>query len=81
MLAARVARWVALRRRTHAERKVGVVLFNFPPNAGAAGTAAFLSVFESLFNLLRALQRDGYSVDVPADVAKVERLLGELSLG
>ncbi len=68
MLASRVAKWVALRRRTHAERKVGVVLFNFPPNAGAAGTAAFLSVFESLFNLLTAMKRDGYTVDVPADV-------------
>ncbi len=68
MLAARVAKWVSLRRRTHAQRKVGVVLFNFPPNAGAAGTAAFLSVFESLFNLLGALKRDGYTVDVPADV-------------
>ncbi len=68
MLAARVCKWVALRRRTHAERKVGVVLFNFPPNAGAAGTAAFLAVFESLFNLLTALKRDGYTVDVPADV-------------
>jgi magnesium chelatase subunit H len=68
MLAARVAKWVTLRRRTHAERKVGIVLFNFPPNAGAAGTAAFLSVFESLFNLLAALQRDGYQVDLPSDV-------------
>ena len=25
-----------------------MVLFNFPPNAGATGTAAYLSVFESL---------------------------------
>ena len=76
MLASRVAKWVALRKRTHAQRKVGVVLFNFPPNAGAAGTAAFLSVFESLFNLLKALARDGYTVDVPADVnALRDRLL------
>jgi len=75
MLAARVAKWVALRRRTHAERKVGVVLFNFPPNAGAAGTAAFLSVFESLFNLLAALKRDGYTVDVPADVNALRNAL------
>ena len=76
MLASRVAKWVALRKRTHAQRKVGVVLFSFPPNAGAAGTAAFLSVFESLFNLLKALARDGYTVDVPADVnALRDRLL------
>jgi magnesium chelatase subunit H len=68
MLASRVARWVALRCRARAERKVGVVLFNFPPNAGAAGTAAFLAVFESLYNVLAALQREGYAVELPDSV-------------
>jgi magnesium chelatase subunit H len=50
MLAARVARLVALRRSQRAERKVAVVVFNFPPNAGNIGTAAYLSVFESMFH-------------------------------
>jgi len=68
MLAARVHKWVALRRRARAERKVGIVLFNFPPNAGAAGSAAFLAVFESLWNLLAALRREGYAVELPDSV-------------
>ncbi len=38
---ARVARMVALRRKARAERKIAVVLFNFPPNAGTVGTAAY----------------------------------------
>ncbi len=67
MLAARVARLVALRRRAVAERKVAIVLFNFPPNAGATGTAAYLSVFPSLFNTLKAMKAEGYTVDLPAD--------------
>ena len=67
-LAARVARLVWLRRRERADRKVAMVLFNFPPNAGATGTAAYLSVFQSLHNTLRALRDAGYAVDVPADV-------------
>lgn len=76
MLAARVARLVALRRSTLAERKVAVVLFNFPPNAGNTGTAAFLAVFESLFNTLAAMQREGYAVELPASVdALRDRLL------
>ena len=65
MLAARVARLVALRRKAPADRKIGVVLFNFPPNAGATGTAAHLAVFESLYNTLRALRDAGYQVDLP----------------
>jgi magnesium chelatase subunit H len=67
-LAARVARWVALRRTPAAERRVAIVLFNFPPNAGNVGTAAHLAVFESLYNTLAMLAEAGYRVDVPADV-------------
>jgi len=67
-LAARVAGLVALRRRAKAERRVAVVLFNFPPNAGATGSAAFLGVYASLLNTLRGLAADGYTVEVPADV-------------
>ncbi len=67
-LARRVAKQVALRRSTVAERRVAIVLFNFPPNAGAAGTAAFLSVWRSLLNTLRAMRAEGYAVDVPDSV-------------
>jgi len=77
MLAARVARLVALRRAPRAARKLAVVLFNFPPNAGATGSAAYLSVFESLFNTLGMLAAAGYAVDLPADVEALRvRLLG-----
>jgi magnesium chelatase subunit H len=69
MLARRVAKLVELRRTKLAERKIAIVLFNFPPNAGATGTAAFLSVFESLFNTLHAMKAQGYRVDVPETVA------------
>jgi magnesium chelatase subunit H len=76
-LAARLGRLVRLRKRTRAERKIGIVLFNFPPNAGATGTAAYLSVFASLHNTLKALQRAGYEVDVPADVEALRAMLLE----
>ena len=76
-LAARVARLVALRRKAKAERQLAVILFNFPPNAGATGSAAFLSVYASLLNTLRALRADGYDVEVPESVdALRERILG-----
>jgi magnesium chelatase subunit H len=68
MLAARVAKLVALRRAARAERKVGIVLFNFPPNAGNTGTAAHLSVFESLYGTLRSMKAAGYRVELPTGV-------------
>ncbi|MFP4682730.1 MAG: magnesium chelatase subunit H [Ectothiorhodospira sp.] len=65
MLVARVRRLVALRRSERAQRKVAVVLFNYPPNAGNTGTAAYLGVFESLYNTLREMQAAGYHVELP----------------
>jgi magnesium chelatase subunit H len=76
MLAARVARLIALRRTPPAERRVAVVLFNFPPNAGSVGTAAYLAVFESLHRTLRALRNAGYRVELPPTVEALrERIL------
>ena len=76
MLAARVGKLVDLRRSERAQRRVAAVIFNFPPNAGNTGTAAFLSVFESLHNLLCSMQREGYTVQVPASVDELrERII------
>ena len=67
-LAARVVKQIDLAHAAAADRRIAVVLFNFPPNAGAAGTAQFLSVFESLHATLVRLAAEGYSVEVPESV-------------
>ncbi len=67
-LAAKVCALIAMRRSERAKRKLAIVLFNFPPNAGATGTAAHLAVFESLHATLHRLQAEGYAVDAPATV-------------
>ena len=67
-LANKVIKLIALRRSERAARKLGIVLFNFPPNAGATGTAAHLAVFESLHATLTRLEFEGYDVDVPESV-------------
>ncbi len=68
MLASRVFKLVALKRSERAQRKVAVVIFNFPPNAGNVGSAAYLSVFESMFHTLAAMQAQGYTVDMPDSI-------------
>jgi magnesium chelatase subunit H len=82
MLAARVSRLVALRRSERAQRRVAVVVFNFPPNAGNVGSAAYLSVFESMFHTLAAMKAQGYSVDMPESVDELRDgvLLGNAKL-
>ena len=68
VLAGRIDKLVALHRSHVAERRVGIVLFGFPPNAGAAGTAAYLDVFRSLHNTLHAMAARGYDIDPPETV-------------
>ena len=75
MLAARVGKLVDLRRSERAQRKVAIVLFNFPPNAGNIGSAAYLSVFESVHNLLLGMKARGYTIDVPATTDELREQL------
>ncbi len=67
-LTAKVAELIEMRQTAEAKRKLAIVLFNFPPNAGATGTAAHLAVFESLHATLLRLRDEGYTVEVPATV-------------
>lgn len=77
-LARRVKRLIELREKPTKERTLAITLFNFPPNSGAAGTAAHLDVFASLHNTLKALKSEGYAVDIPATPEALrEAVLGD----
>jgi len=76
-LAGRVLKMVRLKKTPRAERKLATVLFNFPPNAGAVGTAAQLSVWESLHRTLIRLKSEGWTVEVPATVEDLRARLLE----
>lgn len=64
-IADKVQKIVKLRRTPREQRKIAVVLFNFPPNAGNTGSAAYLAVFPSLQRVLASLKEQGYTVDLP----------------
>ena len=76
-LAARAVKLIALRRSARADRKLAIVVFNFPPNAGATGTAAFLGVHESLYATLKRLKAEGYNVEVPESLEAMRAALLE----
>jgi magnesium chelatase subunit H len=83
MLATRVARMVALRRAERAQRRVAMVLFDYPPGSGNCGTGAHLAVFESLHATLAAMKAQGYTVgELPAtpDALRARILEGNASL-
>lgn len=68
-LAEKTLRAARLRQKRNHDKNVAIVLFGFPPNAGATGTAAYLDVFESLQNTLTQMKADGYDVALPETVA------------
>ncbi|MEO1143863.1 MAG: cobaltochelatase subunit CobN, partial [Pseudomonadota bacterium] len=76
-LVARVEKLVSLRKKQRSERKIAIPIFNFPPNAGNTGTAAFLSVFESLFETLGKMKEEGYTVEMPNSVEALRAQITE----
>jgi cobaltochelatase CobN len=71
MAASRAERWIALRHKSNADKRVALVYFNNPPGKGMLG-ASYLNLFPSLLNILKALQTEGYSTS--AELPGEERL-------
>ncbi|MBC9784222.1 magnesium chelatase subunit H [Heliobacterium chlorum] len=65
LLTERMRRMVQLRQKSNADKKLGIVIFSFPPDKGNVGTAAYLDVFHSIYNLLHRLRDEGYDVEIP----------------
>ena len=61
-LARRVYRWVKLRRKKNSEKKVAIIIYNYPPGEENLGKASYLDVFSSLEKLLREMKKRGYTV-------------------
>ncbi|NJR76395.1 MAG: DUF3479 domain-containing protein, partial [Scytonema sp. CRU_2_7] len=77
-LIGRVKNWVVLRQKPVSERKIGIILYGFPPGYGAVGTAALLNVPKSLLKFLQALKDQGYTVgDLPEDGEELIRQVKE----
>ncbi len=66
LLARLAARWAGLRRKSNAEKRVAVIMSNYPTKDARIGNAVGLDTPASLVNLLNALERAGYQVeDIP----------------
>ena len=61
-VAGRAMKWANLRRKPKLEKKVAITVFSFPPDKGNVGTAAYLDVFGSIYEVVRALRDNGYDI-------------------
>ncbi|WAL62637.1 magnesium chelatase subunit H [Thermocoleostomius sinensis] len=62
-IAQRAMKWANLRRKPKLHKKVAITVFSFPPDKGNVGTAAYLDVFGSIYEALKALKQNGYDVE------------------
>ncbi|MGB3513007.1 MAG: magnesium chelatase subunit H [Microcoleaceae cyanobacterium] len=65
-VAQRALKWASLRRKPKLDKKVAITIFSFPPDKGNVGTAAYLDVFGSIYEVVKALKGNGYDIqDLP----------------
>ena len=69
-IAQRAMKWAALRKKPKLNKKVAITVFSFPPDKGNVGTAAYLDVFGSIFEVMQALKHNGYDVEELPDSPK-----------
>jgi cobaltochelatase CobN len=75
-LADRVARMAALRETPRAERRLAILIPDYPNAPGRAGYAVGLDVPQSVLEMLRDLQAAGYRVEeIPESPRELMRLL------
>ncbi|MEH2257216.1 magnesium chelatase subunit H [Nostoc sp.] len=75
-VAERALKWASLRRKPKLDKKVAITVFSFPPDKGNVGTAAYLDVFGSIYEVMKALKNNGY--DLPQLPESAEALMQEV---
>ncbi|MDY6784895.1 MAG: magnesium chelatase subunit H, partial [Cyanobacteriota bacterium] len=65
-IAKRAMKWANLRKKPKLDKKIAITVFSFPPDKGNVGTAAYLDVFGSIYEVMQALRHNGYDIqDLP----------------
>ncbi len=77
--AERISSWVRLRGKKNSEKRVAIIIYNYPPGRDNLGSAAYLDVFRSIERLLAALGSEGYKVE-QLSATELKRLFVEEGL-
>ncbi len=74
-IARRLARWNHLQITSCSKKRLAFILFCFPPSKGNIGTAADLDVMPSLLEILRHLQSENYTLNLPDDANQLRDMI------
>ncbi len=68
--AARIKGMLSLRRKDNRDKRVALILYNYPPGEHNLGNAAYLDTFESVRKILLRMAEDGYCVgEIPENLS------------
>ena len=71
-VAQRALKWASLRIKSRIDKKIAITVFSFPPDKGNLGTAAYLDVFASIYEVMKALKNNGYNLgELPTSAEKL----------
>jgi len=73
-LARRAVNWSRLRRMPNRDKRLAVILYNYPAGEATVGSASFLDTFASVAALLEKLAAEGYAVS-PISADELKRAL------
>ena len=62
----RTLNWVNLRQKSNEDKKIALVLYDYPPGEANIGTAGYLDSLASLEIFLQKLAANGYRVEMPS---------------
>lgn len=65
-LADRALRWVNLRKKRNEDKKVALILYDYPPGEANIGSAGYLDSLASLEIFLEKLAASGYRMEMPS---------------
>jgi len=71
-------KWAILRKKPNKEKKVALIVYDYPPGLGKKASAALLDVPTTLLEILKRLKSEGYNVGEFPDSA--EELLQQLDV-
>ncbi|MHA1384057.1 MAG: magnesium chelatase subunit H [Candidatus Helarchaeota archaeon] len=72
-IANRILKWMNLRSKKNKEKRIAIILYNYPPGENNIGNAAYLDVFQSIIRIIEKMGENGYLVDKIS-----EKSLGDL---
>lgn len=79
-LTGRIERWIALRHKPNGQKRVAIILHNAPCSGVEAtvGMATDLDAFQSAVDILRRMEKEGYSVkSIPVDGRALKKRIFE----